>query len=127
MGREMGKIGQGEFDIADLDCEQPDLLMRQLEKIIEKAEVVHRLEGRGMDRVAAKIPEKIGVFFENDRIDASAGKEKPEHHPGGSAADDAAAAGECLRSLVHSPPIEAQYAGSSLHHLAREGLRSPSG
>ena len=53
---------------------------------------------------APKIAQKIRMFFENDRIDAGAGQKKPEHHPGGSAADDAAAAGECLRGLVHSPP-----------------------
>src|SRR5580704_8216147 len=100
--------------------------MRKLQEIFQKAELVHRFEGRGMDRVAAKIAQKIPMFFENDRIDAGAGKEKPEHHPGRSTADDAAAAGESLRSLVHSPPIEAQYAGSSLHHLAREGLRNRS-
>src|SRR5580700_9260090 len=35
-------------------------------------------EGRGMDRVAAKIAQKICMFFENDRIDTDAGKEKPE-------------------------------------------------
>src|ERR1700736_6173695 len=94
MGREMGKIGQGEFDIADLDCEQPDLLMRQLEKIIEKAEVVHRFEGRGMDRVATKIPEEVGMFFEYERVHPGAGEKKAEHHPGWSAAHDATAAGD---------------------------------
>src|ERR1700693_1803239 len=80
--------------------------MRQLQEIVQKAELVHRFEGRRMDRVAAKIAQKIRVFFENDRIDAGAGKEKPEHHPGRSAADDAAAAGECLWSLAHGPPFQ---------------------
>src|ERR1700730_4446315 len=69
---------------------------------------MHRFDGRGMDRVTAKIAQKISMFFENDRIDAGAGKENPAPHPGGSAANNAAAAGECLRGLVHRPPsIEA--------------------
>ena len=77
-------------------------LMRQLQEIIEQAEFVHHLERRGMDRVAAKIAQEIGMFLQHDHIDAGARQQKPEHHPGRSAADDAAAAGDCLRGLVHA-------------------------
>src|SRR5580693_9326407 len=92
--------------------------MRQLQEIVQKAELVHRFEGRRMDRVAAKIAQKICMFFENDRIDAGAGKEKPEHHPGRSAADDAAAAGECLWSLVHSPPSKEAHRSTMRRYFA---------
>ena len=92
MCRQMREIDHRNRDIADFDFSLPKFLMRKLQEIFQKAKVVHRLEGRGMDRVAAKIAQKIRMLFENDRIDAGAGKEKPEHHPGGSAADDAAAA-----------------------------------
>ena len=98
--------------------------MRQLQEIFQKPEVVHRFEGRGMDRVAAKIAQKIRVFFENDRIDAGAGKEKPEHHAGGSTADNAAAARDCLRGLVHrSPSINARR--RTLHHKPRQNKDRP--
>ena len=56
-----------------------------------------------MDCVAAKIAQKIRMLFKNDRIDPGAGKKKSEHHPGGSAANDATAAGDCLRGFVHRP------------------------
>ena len=104
MHRQMREIDHRNRDVADFDFSLPHFLMRQLQEIFQEPQVLHRLERRGMDRVAAKITQKIRMFFENDRIDAGAGKEKPEHHPGRSAADDAAAAGDCLRSLVHRRP-----------------------
>jgi hypothetical protein len=39
--------------------------------------------------VAAEIAKKIGVFFEDHDIDASAGQEVAEHHAGWAATDDA--------------------------------------
>jgi hypothetical protein len=49
--------------------------MRQLQEIFQKAELVHRFEGRGMDRVAAKIAQKIPMFFENERVYSRPGEE----------------------------------------------------
>ena len=43
-----------------------------------------------MDGVAAEVAEEVGVFFEDDDVDAGAGEEEAEHHAGGAAADDAA-------------------------------------
>jgi len=83
--------------------------MRQLQKLVQKAEVVQRFERRGMDRVAAKIAQKILMFFNDDRIDARAGQKQAQHHSGGSAAHDAAPAGADLRGLVHrASPIKAR-------------------
>jgi hypothetical protein len=68
------------------------------------------------------------MFFENDRIDPRAGKEKPEHHPGRAAADDAAAAGDCLADLVHRPTFhrspERQNA-ALVYFSCLHGLRTP--
>ncbi len=41
------------------------LLMRQFQESVDQAEFVHHLKRRGMHGVAAKIPEKIGVFFQH--------------------------------------------------------------
>jgi hypothetical protein len=102
--------------------------MRQLQEVFQKTEVVHRFEGRGVDRIAAKIAQKICMFFENDRIHPGSGKEKPEHHPGWATADDAAAAGDCLAGLVHLPlkPSEAECA-VSLPQLLAGVVNSASG
>jgi hypothetical protein len=74
MGRKVGEIGEREHVIADPCFEQTDLLMRQLQKLIEKAEFIHCFERRRMNRVTAKIPEEIGVLFENERVHACAGE-----------------------------------------------------
>jgi len=62
-----------------------------------------------MDRVTAKIAQEILMFFNDDRIDARAGQKQAQHHPGGSAAHDAAPAEADLRGLVHrASPIQAR-------------------
>ena len=65
--------------------------MRQLQEVVDQAEFVHHLQGRGVHGVAAKIAKEVGVLFEHDGIDAGAPEQVAEHHAGGSAADDATA------------------------------------
>jgi hypothetical protein len=48
-----------------------EFLMRRLQEIFQKPQVVHRFERRGMDCVAAKIAQEIPMFFDDDRIDAA--------------------------------------------------------
>src|SRR5262249_20272619 len=100
-GRKMREIGHWQFGCANLRLEEACFLMRQLQEFVEEAKFIHDVECRGMDRVAAKITEKIVVPFEDERINSGAGEQKPEHHSGGPAANDAAAAGNHLRSLSH--------------------------
>ena len=67
--------------------------MRKLQKLVEPAELVHHLQRRGMNCVAAEIAQKILVLFEHEHVDADTGQEHAEHHPGrpstGNAASDA--------------------------------------
>ena len=77
-------------------AELAHLLMRPLEELVEQPELVHDLERRGMDGVAAEVAEEIGVLLQHRHLDAGAGEQKPEHHAGGSAAGDAAASGDGL-------------------------------
>jgi hypothetical protein len=100
-GWKMGEIGHWQLGFANLRLEEAGFLMRRLQEFIEEAKLIHNLERRGMDGVAAKITEKIGVLFENKRIYPGAGKRKPEHHSRGPSANDAAAAGNRLRCLGH--------------------------
>ena len=53
-----------------------DLLVRQLQELVEEAELVHHLEGRGVDGVAAEVAQEVGVLLEHDDIDAGAGEEE---------------------------------------------------
>jgi hypothetical protein len=43
-----------------------------------------------MHGVTPKIPEKVRVFLQHQRFDASAPKQVAEHHAGGAATDNAA-------------------------------------
>ena len=95
--------------IADLAGEHAQLLMRPLEEVVEQPELIHDLERRGMDGVAAEVAEEIGVLLQHDDLDAGAGEQEAEHHAGRSAAGDATACGEVsvgmrqvLRSLLAS-------------------------
>ncbi len=64
-------------------------MVRQAQEFIEQPEFVHDPQRRRVNRVAAKVAQKIRVFFKHDYVDAGAGQEKPRHQPSGTAADDA--------------------------------------
>ena len=92
-GRKVRKIRERHIVIADLALEHAQLLMRPLEEVVEHTELMHDLERGGMDGVAAKVAEEIGVFLQHNDVDVGAGKEEAEHHAGRSAAGDATARG----------------------------------
>jgi hypothetical protein len=71
-GRQVRKIRDRDHLVADPAAQQSEFLMRPLEEILEQAQFVHDLEGRGMDRVAAEITEEVGVLLEHDHVDAGA-------------------------------------------------------
>ena len=62
--------------VADLAGQLAQLLVRALEEIVEDAKLVHHLERRGMDGVAAEVAQEIGVLFQHDDIDAGAGEQE---------------------------------------------------
>jgi hypothetical protein len=90
VNREVGEVGDGYGEIVDGGAKRVELLMWDAQEIIEEAELVHQLEGGGVNGVAAKIAEKVGVFFEDDDLDACACEQEAEHHAGGAASSDAA-------------------------------------
>ena len=60
------------------------------EEGVEQAELVHELEGGGMDGIAAEVAEEVLVFFEHGDAVAVAGEKEAEHHAGRASAYDAA-------------------------------------
>ena len=76
VGRQMREIGKDDALVADLSGELAHFLMRALEEIVENAELVHELERRGMDGVAAEIAQEIGVLLQHHDIDAGARQQK---------------------------------------------------
>ena len=94
MRRQMREIGEGHALVADLTRERAHLLMRALEEIVENAELVHDLQRRGMDGVAAEIAQEVGVLLQHHDIDAGAGQQKAQHHAGRAATGDGALGGD---------------------------------
>ncbi len=72
----MGKIRDDDALVADLAGELAHLLMRALEEIVEDTELVHDLERRGMDGVAAEVAQEIGMLLQHHDIDTGAGEQK---------------------------------------------------
>jgi len=84
----VGEVGDGDGEIVDDGADFAELLMGDAEEIVEEAKFVDELEGGGMNGVAAEIAEEVGVFFEDEDIDAGAGEEEGEDHACGAAAGD---------------------------------------
>ncbi len=61
-----------------LQLHAPDSAMRQLQELVSQAELVHQLQRRRVNGVAAEVAEKVAVFLENDDVDARAREQKPE-------------------------------------------------
>jgi hypothetical protein len=83
-----------------------------------------------MDRVAAKIAEEVGVFFQHRDIDAGAREQEAEHHAGRTAAgDDAAGRGHevQMRSTGSSTMLLSEAtSGPSLSVASRTAAQSGS-
>ena len=71
VGGQMAEIGHLKVFGPDLGGQRFDLLMRQLQEPVEEPKLVHQLERRGMNRVAAEVAEEIGVLLQHH--DANAG------------------------------------------------------
>jgi hypothetical protein len=57
-----------------------------------------------MDRVTAEVAEEVGMLFQDDHVDASAGQQISQHHACGTTTNDATAGlppGFGLRRFAH--------------------------
>jgi len=88
--RQVGEVGDREPDVVDLHDQLAHLLVRQLQEVVQDSELVHHLERRRVDGVAAKVTQEVGVLLEHDDRDARARQEQAEHHARRPAAGDAA-------------------------------------
>jgi hypothetical protein len=99
VGGEVREVRTGVDAPLDLEVEPRDLLVGHAQELVEEAELVHQLEGRGMDGVAAEIAEEVGVLLEHHHLDPGAGEQEAEHHSRRAAAGDAAGGLEGTRRL----------------------------
>ena len=89
-GRQVGEIRDLDAGVADPALELAHLLVRPREELLEQAELIHHLQRRRMNGVAAKVAQEIAVLLEHHDLDAGARQEQAEHHPGRPAAGNGA-------------------------------------
>src|SRR5271170_1525288 len=90
----MRKIADGDDEVVHLSADLRQLLMRAAQKVFQHSQLIHQLERGGMNGVAAKVAQEIGVFFQHHYINSGAGEQEATHHPRGAAAHDATARGD---------------------------------
>ncbi len=86
--------------LAELGAEARHFLVRQLQEFIEQAKLVHDVQRRGMDGVAAEVAQEVGVLLQHDGPDAGARQQEAQHHAGRAATHDAALGGERRHSSI---------------------------
>ena len=97
-GRQVAEIGELDA-VSPIDAAQlADLLVRPRQEVVEQAQLVHHLQGRGVDRVAAEIAQEIAVLLQHQHLHPGPRQQKAEHHPGRAAAGDAA--GDAMWQLI---------------------------
>jgi hypothetical protein len=65
-------------------------VVRQLQEVVEEAELTHDIQGGWMNGVAAKVAQEVGVLLEHDDVDTRTREQEAEHEAAGSTADHAA-------------------------------------
>src|SRR5579863_2086430 len=101
VGGQMREVRDRYVEVVDLRADLRQLLMGTSQELVQNAELVHKLERRGMDGVAAEITQEILVLFENCYFDSSPGEQETQHHPRRSSARDTAP--DLHAPIVQSP------------------------
>jgi hypothetical protein len=86
----MREVRDRQLGIANLRVEMARFVVRPLQERIEKSEFVHHFERRGVDGVAAEVPQEISMLFEDHDLYPRTGEKEAEHHAGRPSADDTA-------------------------------------
>ena len=79
----MREVGYLDKLVSDLRLEPADFLVRALQKLVEQPQLVHDLEGRGVDRIAPEIAQEVGMLFENRTDTPARARRKPSIIPAG--------------------------------------------
>jgi hypothetical protein len=88
---DVSEVGHRHRFPADHAGQPPHLGVRQREELVEQTELVHDVERRWVDGVAAEVAQEVSVLLQHHDVDAGARQQEPEHHSGRPAAGDAAA------------------------------------
>src|ERR1700747_2719582 len=73
----MREVGYLEKLVSDLRRERADFLVRALQKLVEQLQLVHDLEGRGVDRIPRKSRRKSACFSRTRTETPARARRKP--------------------------------------------------
>src|ERR1700742_3545729 len=96
MRRHMAKVRHLEVEVTEGAVDRLQFLMRQLQKVLQDAELVKDFERRGMNGVTTEIAKEVLVFLDYRDPYTPARQKVSEHDSGGAAADYAARRRKCL-------------------------------
>jgi hypothetical protein len=68
----MREISDGRVYVVNLHANIAKLVVRKLQKFIEEAKLVHDFERGGVDGIAAKIAQKVGMLLEDEDFNSRA-------------------------------------------------------
>ena len=66
---------------SELGDEARNLLMRQLQELVQQAEVIQHLHGRRMNGIATEITQEIRMLLEHDGLDTGTRQQETQHQP----------------------------------------------
>src|SRR5271170_1171606 len=76
----MSEITDPYLLVLNVSIEMRDSLMRPREEIFQQSKLVDHIKRGRVNGVAAKIAQKVRVFFQHHHINARSGEQKAEHH-----------------------------------------------
>ena len=117
--RQVGEVGDLHVLVAELGAEARHFLVRQLQEFVEQAELVHHVQRRGMDGVAAEVAQEVAVLLQHDGPHAGARQQEAQHHAGRPAAHDAALGGDRRHSSISRKHAARRGDGEQRRHAER--------
>jgi hypothetical protein len=84
------EVGDRHGEVADLRPQLTDFLVGELQEPVQEPELVHDLERRGVDRIAAEVAQEVRVLFQHEHADPGAAQQQAQHHAGRPSAGDTA-------------------------------------
>jgi len=92
-------------DPASIEVAAPNATADRIEQL------VHHVERRRVDGVAAEVAQEVGVLLQHDDVHARAGEQQAQHHPGRTTAGDDAIRFHALHGTIPFPPSPTGNAG----------------
>ena len=99
--RQRPQVGDREAALVELHLHPVQEPVRDLFEALAEAELVEQGEGGGVHGVAAEVAQEVGVLLQHGDLDARAGHEQAEDHPGRSAPDDEAGRAPVIRHMLN--------------------------